>query len=135
MRESCLDCMGSPSPSSLRNPVLEHKNTHGRAAPTTVLCPQTGKEPAVSGVGVTRRDLWKPPPWHYVSFLPPTQQAGYHPGSQVIFSPHCTPFSPYCPGASVNCSRPHRLLSWAQDSYGQRFHQPTLVVWYKLGPG
>ena len=38
--ESCLTCMGSPSPSSPRSPVLQHcskmKTPHGRAASTAV---------------------------------------------------------------------------------------------------
>ena len=115
--DSCLNCMRSPSPSCPGNPVLQHcsemKTSHGRAAPTFVPSPQTDKEPEVSGVGIVGRGLWKPPPWHHVSHFPPTpsQQSSWHPGSQVIHSPHCPQVSPYCPGASVMCLRAHRLES------------------------
>lgn len=79
--ESCLTCMGSPSPSSPRSSVLQHcskmKTPHGRAASTAVPSPQTGEEPAAKDVGVTGRGLHRAPPWHYDSSSPPTpgQQA------------------------------------------------------------
>lgn len=88
------------------------KTSHGRAAPAFVPSPQTDKEPEVSGVGIMGRGLWKTPPWHHISpFLPPQANRSWHPGSQVIHSPHCPRVSPSCPGASGICLRAHRLGS------------------------
>lgn len=99
--ESCLTCMGSPSPSSPRSPVLQHcskmKTPHGRAASTAVPSPQTGEEPAANDVGVTGRGLHRAPPWHYDSSSPPT------PGQQapVVLDP-----GPFTPPTSLT------LLPW-----------------------